>query len=77
MAHLLDDLRVRFTLSQGMLRAPSLSEKVTVVDFTELLGVEVKSLLKQLLEGVEYIHKHDIIHRYTSRKCLSLPDTNA
>ena len=49
----------------------------TVVDFTKLLGIEVKSLMKQLLEGVEYIHKHDIIHRYTSQKCLSLADTNA
>ena len=59
-----------------MLRAPSLSEKVTVVDFTELLGVEVKSLLKQLLEGVEYIHKHDIIHRYAfSEVHTSVPVT--
>ena len=65
MAHLLDDLRVRFTLSQGMFCAFPLSNIVTVIDFMELLGVEVKGLMKQLLEGVEYIHKHDIIHRYT------------
>jgi len=24
----------------------------------------VKSLMKQLLEGVEYIHRNNIIHRY-------------
>lgn len=58
MAHLLDDLRVKFTLS------------------------EVKNLTKQLLEGVEYIHRNNIIHRdikmsnllYNSKGQLKLAD---
>ncbi|KAI5788898.1 kinase-like domain-containing protein [Peziza echinospora] len=58
MAHLLDELRVDFSLS------------------------EVKCLMKQLMEGVEYIHKQDIIHRdikmsnllYTHNGVLKLAD---
>ncbi|KAF8471171.1 kinase-like domain-containing protein [Kalaharituber pfeilii] len=35
---------------------------------------EVKCLMKQLLEGVEYIHKHDIIHRTTTNSTITKAD---
>ena len=64
MAHVLDDLRVKFTLSEGtwvQWLGSGLQMKLNVI----LMVGAVKSLTKQLLEGVEYIHRNNIIHRYT------------
>lgn len=54
---MLDELQVQFTLSQGrILRSFGKDYELT-------LG-PVKCVFRQLLEGLDYLHKNDIIHRY-------------
>jgi len=66
MAHLLDELRVDFSLSEGMFFYHFL------FSLSILLIYVVKCLMKQLMEGVEYIHKQDIIHRYVLTHHISI-----
>lgn len=62
MAHLMDSLGVDFTLSEGLF-SQNVIVKKKIANFLRVGGNVVKSLMKQLLEAVEYVHRHDIIHR--------------
>ena len=54
---MLDDLNVKFSMSEGQSR-------YNARDRRTLRLVLVKCLFRQLLEGLDYLHKNDIIHRY-------------
>ena len=54
---MLDELQVKFTPSQGTLK---ISNNPHNAMLTRSL---VKCLFRQLLEGLEYLHRCDIVHR--------------
>lgn len=58
----MDSLGVDFTLSEGLF-SQNVIVKKKIANFLRVGGNVVKSLMKQLLEAVEYVHRHDIIHR--------------
>ena len=51
---MLDELNVKFTLSQGR------PGSTTALHW---LIISVKCLFRQLLEGIWYLHKNEIVHR--------------
>lgn len=57
MATLLDELRVKFTMSQSKLGFVKKQERS--YSYARI----VKCLFRQLLLGLEYLHRNDIIHR--------------
>ena len=62
---MLDELRVRFTMSQGWFPGQCLSSLTNG-------WVEVKCLFRQLLESLDYLHRNEIIHRYGNNSALDI-----
>ncbi len=55
---MLDELHVKFTMSQGDFRTRVSRNRLLIA-----LLPAVKCLFRQLLESLEYLHRNDIIHR--------------
>lgn len=64
LANLLDHAKVRFSESEGMCSVPTCPSYFAWMMYRREGGRTVKCLMKQLLEGMEYLHRHDIIHRF-------------
>lgn len=58
---MLDELQVKFTMSQGR----NMRLLFPHISLTDGLIV-VKCLFRQLLEGLDYLHRNEVIHRYDS-----------
>ena len=56
---MVDELNVKFTMSQGK-QVKILLSVVARADWF----YTVKCLFRQVLEGIDYLHMNDIIHRY-------------
>ena len=60
---MLDELQVKFTMSQG--------KDNVVVNWLSSDHDLVKCLFRQLLQGLEYLHKNEIIHRWDGQHHLA------